>query len=179
MKRRDFCGNLASVALASACAPRASRSGGDALTIWETYNAEEHEVFVELAREFEGGRGGLRLDVQRVPYEGLLPKLKYAAITNTAPDVCRVDNAWVLTLAYGKAVVPLDTLPGFGAPLDVVASEYVPAAVATNVVEVPDADGVWRKHLFGLTDQTNCVALFWNRANFRDSAAALGAALLL
>src|SRR5206468_9560024 len=128
-----------------------------------------------LARDFEReyaaqtGRA-IRLKVERIPYEGLLPKLKYAAITHTAPDICRVDNAWVLTLAYGQAVVPLDTLPNFGTTLDEAASHYVPAAIATNVVEVPERGGPWQRHLFGLPDQTNCVALFWNRALFRASA---------
>lgn len=168
------------VPFASACGPSAA-TRDDVVTIWETYNAEEHVVFEALARDFErnyAARTGrtVRLDVQRVPYEGLLPKLKYATLTHTAPDICRVDNAWVLTLAYGQAVVPLDTLPSFGGTLEEVASEYVPAAVATNTITVPDADGVWRQHLFGLPDQTNCVALFWNRALFRQAAPELRAA---
>src|SRR5215203_3333880 len=152
-----------------------SADGVETITIWETYNAEEHAVCEALARDFErefaatSGRQ-VRLKVERVPYEGLLPKLKYAAITHTAPDICRVDNAWVLTLAYGKAVAPLDTLPNFGGSLDDVGSHYVPAALATNVVEVPGDGGPWQRHLYGLPDQTNCVALFWNKALFRASA---------
>lgn len=168
------------VPAASACGPAGAARGGDAVTIWETYNAEEHAVFEVLARDFEReyaaatGRA-VRLDVQRVPYEGLLPKLKYAAITHTAPDICRVDNAWVLTLAYGQAVVPLDTLANFGGTIESVSADYVPAAIATNTIEVP-SEGGWQRHLFGLPDQTNCVALFWNRALFRASAAELRAA---
>lgn len=159
------------------CSKRAliDPSGIQTITIWETYNAQEHAVFDALARDYEREvttRTGktVRLKVERVPYEGLLPKLKYAAITDTAPDICRVDNAWVLTLAYGKAVVPLDTLPTFGTTLDEEASKYVPAAIATNVIEVPEANGEWNRHLFGLPDQTNCVALFWNKALFAASA---------
>ena len=162
------------------CSKRAliDPSGIQTVTIWETYNAQEHEVFDALSRDYEREvttRTGkaVRLKVERVPYEGLLPKLKYAAITDTAPDICRVDNAWVLTLAYGKAVVPLDTLPTFGTTLDEEAAKYVPAAIATNIIEVPEANGAWNRHLFGLPDQTNCVALFWNKALFAASAEAL------
>jgi ABC-type glycerol-3-phosphate transport system substrate-binding protein len=149
--------------------------GVERITVWETYNAEEHAVFERLASDFERERAaatGKRVDVrlERVPYEGLLPKLKYAAITHTTPDVCRVDNAWVLTLAYGKAIVPLDTLPSFGMTIDEAAEQYVEAALATNVVEAPDEAGSWQRHLYGLPDQTNCVALFYNRALFREAA---------
>lgn len=170
---------LAAALLASCTNARRDTPGVETLVLWETYNSEEHAVFDRLAREFEAsvasrtGRN-VKLDVERVPYEGLLPKLKYAAITHTAPDVCRVDNAWVLTLAYGKAAVPLDTLPEFGASLDDDGAKYVPAAYATNVVEVPgEKGGPWERHLFGIPDQTNCVALFWNRALFAASADAL------
>src|SRR5690349_16990912 len=139
--------------------------GAETITIWETYNAEEHAVFDALARDFEteyaAKRGRrVRLDVERVPYEGLLPKLKYAAITHTAPDVCRVDNAWVLTLAYGKALAELDTLTNFGGSLDAETAKYVPAAISTNLVDVPNGRGGWDRHLFGLPDQTNCETLF-------------------
>ncbi|HQR38587.1 MAG TPA: extracellular solute-binding protein [Blastocatellia bacterium] len=170
---------VALVAAVQACGVRrADESDGvRTITIWETYNAQEHEIFDAMARDFEReyqARTGttVRLKVQRVPYEGLLPKLKYAAITDTAPDICRVDNAWVLTLAYGKAVVELDTLPNFGGTLQEVGSHYVPAAYATNVVTVPE-NKQWNEHLFGVPDQTNCVALFWNKGLFNESAAAL------
>lgn len=180
-KRFLTVGLVAAVLAASiACSNRAAtgEAGVRTITIWETYNAQEHDVFSTLAHEYEreaSARMGqtVRLKVERVPYEGLLPKLKYAAITDTAPDICRVDNAWVLTLAYGKAVVPLDTLPGFGTTIDEESARYVPAAIATNRIEVPDAAGVWAPHLFGLPDQTNCVALFWNKALFRASAGQL------
>jgi len=175
--KRFFVLALASVLAASGCGGgrRAATPGVEEITVWETYNAEEHAVFDVLAREFEreklaatGKRVSVRLE--RVPYEGLLPKLKYAAITHTTPDVCRVDNAWVLTLAYGKAIVPLDTLPSFTGTIDDMERQYVAAALATNVVEAPDDAGTWNRHLYGLPDQTNCVALFYNKALFRESA---------
>jgi multiple sugar transport system substrate-binding protein len=171
---------VASLTLAVGCGRAPQAAAGDTVTIWETYNAEEHAVFEALARDFErdyAAKTGreVRLDLQRVPYEGLLPKLKYATLTDTAPDICRVDNAWILTLAYGKAVMPLDTLPNFGGTLESVSAEYVPAAIKTNTIAVPGEDGVWREHLFGLPDQTNCTALFWNKELFRESADALRA----
>lgn len=184
MARRAITLLVVSLLVASAACgtnPTTDPDGGVTITIWETYNSEEHAVFDAIARDYErerASRGGapVRLKVERVPYEGLLPKLKYAAITHTAPDICRVDNAWVLTLAYGQALVPLDTLPSFQTSLDDEASKYVSAAIATNVVETPTGGGPWQRHLYGLPDQTNCVALFWNRALFRASADALRAA---
>jgi multiple sugar transport system substrate-binding protein len=180
MPRRFLCLLLAAAIHAPLYAG-CGRAGGaesadaDTITVWETYNAEEHAVFASLAHDFErereqrtGRRATIR--VERIPYEGLLPKLKYAAITHTTPDVCRVDNAWVLTLAYGKAIMPLDTLSSFGTTMDEEAARYVPAAIANNILEAPDDEGSWARHLYGVPDQTNCVALFWNRSLFRESA---------
>ncbi len=165
---------IASLGLGCGGIRRQASAGVEEITVWETYNAEEHAVFERLARDFERERLSstgtpVSVRLERVPYEGLLPKLKYAAITHTTPDVCRVDNAWVLTLAYGKAIVPIDTLPG-ASTIEEAEKQYVSAALATNIVEAPSEDGSWQRHLYGLPDQTNCVALFYNKALFRESA---------
>jgi ABC-type glycerol-3-phosphate transport system substrate-binding protein len=153
------------------------------LIVWESYNNEEHRVFDELAREpfqkwYQEKRGkALTVVLGRVPFEGLLPKLKTACQTKTTPDVCRVDVTHVTQLAYGKALVALDELANFGGgPPDKLRSEYIPAAFDSNVIEVKRAGGGWEKHLYGLPDQTNCVCLFYNKRLYREDAARLKAA---
>ncbi|MBL8151454.1 MAG: extracellular solute-binding protein [Blastocatellia bacterium] len=150
------------------------------LTVWETYNPEEHRVFKEIAADFEKqyfqkhGKA-LRLNLQRIPFDGLMPRIKYACLANEAPDICRVDNAWVLTLAYGQALVPLDKLQNFNSTLDEISKEYVPAAIDSNIIDIKKA-GKTERGLYGIPDQTNCVALFWNKDLFRASEAELRAA---
>ena len=69
---------IASLTLAVGCGTAPQAADGNTVTIWETYNSEEHAVFEALARDFEreyAAKTGreVRLDLQRVPYEGLLP----------------------------------------------------------------------------------------------------------
>ncbi|MBI4868698.1 MAG: extracellular solute-binding protein [Candidatus Wallbacteria bacterium] len=154
-----------------------TESSGDVLNVWESYNNEEHRVFDEMARQpFEAwyrqktGKP-IRIVLGRVPFDGLLPKLKTACQTRTTPDICRVDVAHVVQLAYGKAIVPLDTLQAFGggAP-EKLRGEYVPAAYDSCLLELKQPGGQWVKHLYGLPDQTNCLCLFYNKRLFRENA---------
>ncbi len=151
------------------------------LTIWITYNPQEYDVFKQIAQDFQTEYNkkhgkNLHLNLQRIPYDGLMPRLKYACLANATPDICRIDNAWPLTLAYGKSIIALDTLPSFNTTIDELAQEYVPAAIASNIVETKADNATWEKHLYGIPDQTNCVALFWNKELFRQSATELRAA---
>lgn len=151
------------------------------LTVWVSYNPQEYEVFKTIATEFEQKyfkehQRTLSLNLQRIPFDGLMPRLKYACMAQATPDICRVDNAWPLSLAYGQALVELDTLPNFNNTLDNISKEYVSAAIQSNIIDVKGADGQWQRHLYGIPDQTNCVALFWNKELFRQSANELRAA---
>lgn len=158
-------------------AAQVSDDGAVVLTVWETYNNEEHDVYVGLAREFEplaekefGVK--VRLNIQRVPFDGLLSKLKTAALTHTTPDICRVDIGDMPTLAYGKALLALDQTEGFGnVDLETYRKDFVAAAIGSNIVTIGK-----ETHLYGLPDQTTCVALYWNKKLFRQSAAKLSAA---
>ncbi|MCS6886551.1 MAG: extracellular solute-binding protein [Acidobacteriota bacterium] len=144
------------------------------LTVWETFNPEEHRIFKQIAAEFEQqyfqkyGKQ-VKLKLERVPFDGLMPRIKYACLAGAAPDICRVDNAWVLTLAYGRAITALDTLPNFNSTIEEVEKEYVAAAIDSNIIELVDENGQMKRHLYGLPDQTNCVALFWNKDLFKQS----------
>jgi len=148
------------------------------LQVWVSYNNEELPVFEEITRQFVSAWNAAHADrpiaikPSQVPFGGLLPKLKTACQTHTTPDICRVDCAHVVPLAFGHAVVALDELEPFKQhyrSLDEVRKEYVEAAIDSNVVRVK-RDGSWVTHLYGLPDVTNCVCLFRNLAIFREAA---------
>ena len=155
---------------------------GVTLTIWENYNTEEHDVFVKLARDFETEAvkqfgGPVHLNIQRVPFDGFLSKLKTAALTHTTPDIARVDIGDMPTLAFGKATLALDKVEGFWDSeggihdLDAFRKQFVDAAIGSNLITIGK-----ETHLYGLPDQTTCVALYWNRELFRKNASRLLAA---
>lgn len=149
------------------------------LTFWVSYNNEEIKLFEGLIDRFEKryqARHGRKLEIVlgRVPFDGLLPKLKTACQTRTTPDVCRVDLAHVVPLAYGGAIHALDEIEGFPWPsLDAARQGFVEAAIDSNLFPVKQKDGSWKRHLYGLPDQTNCVCLFTNRRVLQRAGDAL------
>lgn len=149
------------------------------LKIWTSHNNEEVGLFRELVDEFEAkfakehGRP-LEIEIGRVAHEGLETKLKSAALSDTTPDICRIDVAHVATLAWGSAAVRLDTSKSkFFSDLDRVRKHFVPAALDSNLVPVPNGKGGFETGLYGVPEQTNCLVLFRNRALFRERAEAL------
>lgn len=164
------------------CGRDAGPAGGPVrLTLWETYNESEHKLFLELRDEWVAKKrreSGLevQLEVARVPFDGLLPKLKSSCLTGTTPDICRVDYAHVVPMAYGNAVHPLDEVAGLTEQdLDVLRAKFVPAAIDSCLLRIR-RKGKVERHLYGLPDQTNCVVLFYNKAMFEAAGEKLKAA---
>ena len=67
------------------------------LTIWITYNPQEYDVFKQIAQDFQTEYnkkhgGSLHLNLQRIPYDGLMPRLKYACLANATP-ICSSSNS--------------------------------------------------------------------------------------
>jgi multiple sugar transport system substrate-binding protein len=158
-----------------------ARAGSVRLTIWETYNEAEHKMFLAVRDEWvakkrrETGKE-IQLEVSRVPFDGLLPKLKSSCLTGTTPDICRVDYAHVVPMAYGNAIHELDTESGMNdQDLDLLRAKFVPAAIDSCLLRIRRKGRVER-HLYGLPDQTNCVTLFYNKAMFEAAAPKLKAA---
>ncbi|MDD3627281.1 MAG: ABC transporter substrate-binding protein [bacterium] len=148
------------------------------LTVWENYTNEEHDVFLRVVENFENTYNQshpnqlVHLKIERVPFDGLLPKLKTSAMTKTTPDICRVDLAHVVPLAFGKSLVDLNQ---FGA--EELHDKLVPAAINSNVISIKQPDGTIKTGTYGLPDQTNTTVLFYNKALFRkyqDSIIAAG-----
>ncbi len=164
------------------CGGEGPRSRMGRLTVWTSHNNEELQVFRRLADEFAeefSHRRGRKLEIvlDRVPHEGLDTRIKSAALSRTTPDLCRIDVAHVAALAWGRAAVRLDTLPGSPfADLEKVKGRFVEAALASNLVGVPDGQGRLTHGLFGIPEQTNCLVLFRNRALFRERAEVIKAA---
>ncbi len=126
----------------------------NSLTIWESYNDEEHAVFMEIVDSFQK-RTGIKVEVQRIPFNGMEQKLLTALASRTNPDIARVDYAFVATLATKNAAVPLDD-----SIAEMLKGELVKAAFYSNYIN---------GKFYGIPDQTNCLALFYNKKIFEEN----------
>jgi ABC-type glycerol-3-phosphate transport system substrate-binding protein len=128
---------------------------GIVLTLWETYNAEERPVFLDLISQFEAAHPGVKIRPSNLPFMGSEPKILTALATRTTPDIARVDGSFLPKLATKGALLPLD--------------EFVPQTFRNEIVPVAlqstEVDG----QLFGIPDQVNCLCLFTNRELFRGA----------
>lgn len=158
MNRRSFLSGLAGLTF-SACS--SEEPGRDKkLVVWESYNNEEHTVFQEIVDAYRRTvKDGLEVVIQRVPFDGLLSKLITAALARRTPDICRIDVGHIGRLAYGGLAEPLDA---YGAEEQL--RGLLPIVEKTNRVTVLDRES--RKpesHVYGVSDQLTCVALYYNK----------------
>lgn len=160
----------------SSCKSKAAQNKGTiGLVAWVTYQGTEKKKFDELTAAFTRiykEKTGLTVKIlaRQVPFDDLITNIKMACMSGRTPDIARVDANKVLELAYHKVLVELDTLPKFGArSIEEKASQYMKVPFYTNVVE-NKKKGKRETHLYGLPEQTTCLALFWNRKIFREFA---------
>ncbi len=146
------------------------RFQGRKITIWETYANEERLVFRELVTDFEAHwaatHNGERImvKVEPLPFQEHVQKIKFAAITGTAPDIVRVDAGELVDLAYGQILVDLQTLDP---EIDSFISTFTGPARESVKVPVRQPDNTVKTGIFGIPDQITGVALFYNRRLFR------------
>jgi ABC-type glycerol-3-phosphate transport system substrate-binding protein len=140
------------------------------ITIWETYANEEHEIFVEIKDDFEKwyketyGKD-VHVNVQRLPFADHVQKIKFAAITGTAPDIVRVDAGELIDLAYGQAVLDIRTIDP---DIDSFLSTFTQPARESVKIPIRQANNTLREGVFGIPDQITGVAVYYNRRMFRE-----------
>lgn len=132
-----------------------SPDGRTILTFWHTYNDPEEVILREVIKKWEVLNPKYTVRPVRIPFDGHKPKLRTALTVGQGPDMARVDWSFVCELARKNAVVDLGT-QGF----ESIRAQYLPAALG--------ACNVGGKY-YGLPDQSNCVAMFYNRQMFREA----------
>lgn len=137
------------------------------IIIWQTYNDEEHRVFLEIVEKFQKLYPEIKIRVQRIPWAGHEQKLMVSMITKTAPDICRIDIG--ATPRFVKSRALLDLTP-YGAME--IAKDLLPAPVSSNIYPecffIPGSTST-EKRIFGFPDQTTGVVLFYNKKMFRKA----------
>lgn len=163
--RRAAAALLGLALLSASCGGLGPARDPKTLVVWETYAEEEHKVFLEIVRDFEGWYREtygetVHVEVELIPFDGHLEKIKFAAITHTAPDIARVDAGSLVDLAYGRAILDLAEID---AGVDSFLRTFMIPARETVRVPVPQADGSVREGTFGVPDQITGVAVYYNK----------------
>lgn len=131
--------------------------GRTILTFWHTYGDDEEAILRKVIDDWQKLPENAKFSIRpvRIPFEGHKPKIRTALTVGQGPDMARVDWSFVCELARKNSVVDLGTL-GF----DSIRSQYLQAPLEACLV-----DGKY----YGLPDQSNCVALFYNRQIFKEA----------
>lgn len=135
---------------------KVSQDGREYLVFWHTYNDDEEIILKDIIKKWEQLPGNEKYTVRpvRIPFEGHKEKIRTAVTVGQAPDIARVDWSFVCEMARKKAAANLSEL-GF----DKLSEDYLPGPLKSCYV-----DGEY----YGMPDQSNCVALFYNRALLRE-----------
>ena len=129
------------------------------LRVWVTYNSEQFQLYRKVSRAFEQ-RENVILKISRIPWSGQSEFLQYAANSNRAPDIARMDLGIIPKFAAGGALLPLNF------SIEDLQDKLLPAALDAG--KVRDRDG--NITLFGLPDEFTTLALYYNREHFKRAA---------
>ncbi|MBF0405959.1 MAG: extracellular solute-binding protein [Candidatus Riflebacteria bacterium] len=148
---------LSGIIFQAGCGKKETKTadGRTILTFWHTYRDSEEDFLKEIIKEWEKDNKEWSIQAVRIPFDGHKPKLRTSLTVEKGPDMARVDWSFVCELARKNAVVNIDEF-GF----EKIKDNYLPAPLGTNYI-----DG----HYYGFPDQSNCVALFYNKKLFREA----------
>ncbi len=122
------------------------------LTFWHSYNPVETKALEEnVIPAFEKAHPNITVQDQAIPTDDFHKKLLTAIAGGTAPDVARIDIAWLPEFADLGALATLDTvMSDFGTFQKAV----YPGPLSTNLL---------KGHYYGLPLDTNTRVWVWNK----------------
>jgi arabinogalactan oligomer/maltooligosaccharide transport system substrate-binding protein len=124
------------------------------ITVWETYapsssKASEFGAFNESLTAFKAAYPWITVNVQTHPFGSEQADFTTSSLANQAPDVIRVSNDWTGALVAEGFLTPVDQFAN-----STFFSQYFPASIA---------DYQFRGHTWGLPENINGLALFYNK----------------
>ncbi len=122
---------LAALALVAAPACTSSTSDEVVLEMWAV--GREAELLSGLLRDFEAENPGVRVAVQKLPWQGAHEKIMTAVVGDSTPDLAQMGNTWIAELAAIGALAPLDEALAATPAID--PSDYFPGVWSTNQIE--------------------------------------------
>lgn len=126
------------------------------ITFWHTYSEGEEKVFLdEVLPAFEAEHPEIKVNVIRMPYEGLNEQIITAVAGDVAPDLIRMDITWVAQMAKMGALEPLDGMDGF-------------EAIAADALSAPLATNLYNGGHYGLPLNTNTTTGVFNLERLKE-----------
>jgi arabinogalactan oligomer/maltooligosaccharide transport system substrate-binding protein len=124
------------------------------ITVWETYapsssKNSEFGAFNESLTAFKAAYPWITVNVQTHPFGSEQSDFTTASLANQAPDVIRVSNDWT-----GAFVAE-----GFLSPVD----QFANSTFLGNYFPASIADYQFRGHTWGLPENINGLALYYNK----------------
>ncbi len=153
------CTTLAASAAVLGLSPTAAgaSTAGVTLQFWNTYNPvgkpSEASTMQGILNRFEKENPGIKVVSVQVPYGNLLDKFIAAAAAGNPPALLRSDIAWVPTLAADGALLNMSRQK-WAQPI---LKGALPGPLSTNFYE---------GSYYGIPDDTNTQAMFWNKTEF-------------
>lgn len=128
------------------------------LEYWHTYSDAEEKVLVEKVKPaFEAAYPNIKLNLTRMPYEGLKQQVIAGVAGDAAPDLMRMDIIWVPEFAAQGALADLSKMAGFG-------------DVKANLFDGPMQTNFYDGGYYGVPVNTNTKVAIYNK----DTLAAAG-----
>jgi multiple sugar transport system substrate-binding protein len=141
---------LAALALLAAPACTTSPSDEVVLEMWAV--GREAELLSGLLREFEAENPGVRVAVQKLPWQGAHEKIMTAVVGDSTPDIAQMGNTWIAEFAAIGALATLDQPLAGTRAID--PADYFAGIWSTNQV-----DG----HLYGVPWYVDTRLLFYRK----------------
>jgi len=135
------------------CSGRGARQANK-LVIWESYNDEEHKIFMDIVERIKKENPGTEIEVQRIPFDGMEQKILTGLAAKSVPDIARVDYAFVAKLASKNAILPIE--------------ESEIADIKDHLLKAALYSNYYLGNFYGLPDQSTCIALFYNKKIFSE-----------
>jgi multiple sugar transport system substrate-binding protein len=155
-------GTMSALTGIAATAGTASASSTVTLQFWDTYNAagtpSEFSTMAGILKQFQKENPGIKVTDVKIPYGDLLAKFISAAAAGDPPAVLRSDIAWVPSLAADGVLVNMSR-------------QKWAQPILKGALAGPLSTNLYNGSYYGIPDDTNTQALFWNKALF--SAAGL------
>lgn len=125
-------------------------SGRVTITFWHTFeHPKEIEVLNDAIKQFEEDNPNIKVNVQQQPYDGAVEKYITAAQGGEGPDVMRVPNDRLGSLAYFDLIDPLD--------------EYISVPLKAKYVDMAMNAMTYNGHIYALPASYDCMALVYNK----------------
>ena len=150
-------GVVSSLTGITAVATSASASSTVTLQFWNTYNAagtpSEFSTMQGIIKQFEKENPGIKVTSVKIPYGDLLAKFIAAAAAGDPPAVLRSDIAWVPSLAADGVLVNMSR-------------QKWAQPILKGALAGPLSTNWYQNAYYGIPDDTNTQALFWNKTLF-------------